>query len=196
MNLMNALKYEGKPFQIPDCSRNDLAEFFKEMDYKVGAEIGVFKGEFTEKFCKVGLKMYAIDPWRNDKNYVLKKPDEIYDEAVKILAPYNCKIIRKLSMDAVEDFEDESLDFVYLDGHHNFRYIAEDIFEWSKKVRKGGVVSGHDYNESVNNEMLDSVHVLQVVNAYIQAFRIRKFWVLGERYAPDRDKWRSWFFIK
>ncbi len=48
-------------------------------------------------------------------------------------------------MDALEDFEDNSLDFVYIDGDHNFKHISEDIYEWTKKVRSGGIVSGHDY---------------------------------------------------
>ena len=37
----------------------------------------------------------------------------------------DCKLIKKLSMKAVRDFEDESLDFVYLDGNHAFEYITE-----------------------------------------------------------------------
>jgi hypothetical protein len=39
-------------------------------------------------------------------------------------------------MDALNDFEDDSLDFVYIDGNHEFPYVAEDLFHWSKKVRK------------------------------------------------------------
>ena len=33
------------------------------MDYTVGAEIGVYKGEYTKLFCDEGIQMYAIDPW-------------------------------------------------------------------------------------------------------------------------------------
>ena len=120
------------------------------MDYKVGAEIGSCRGEFTEKFCKAGLKMYAIDPWtgyagagRTEKLQEIQ--DSHYEETKKLLAPYDCTIIRKTSMEAVSDFEDGSLDFVYIDGNHAFRYIAEDLYEWTKKVRNSGAVSGHDY---------------------------------------------------
>jgi len=63
MKIIDAIKKEGKPFIIPESSRNDLPLFFKEMGYKIGAEIGTHRGEFTEKFCKEGLEIYAIDPW-------------------------------------------------------------------------------------------------------------------------------------
>ena len=48
-------------------------------------------------------------------------------------------------MEAVKQFKDGSLDFVYIDGNHTFEYVINDIAEWSKKVRKGGIISGHDY---------------------------------------------------
>ncbi len=47
---------------VPDCSRNELPQFLKTMGCKTGAEIGVYRGEFTERFCKAGLKIFGIDP--------------------------------------------------------------------------------------------------------------------------------------
>lgn len=46
-------------------------------------------------------------------------------------------------MAAAPDFKPESLDFVYIDGDHKFKYVAEDISEWFWK--KGGMIAGHDY---------------------------------------------------
>jgi glycosyltransferase involved in cell wall biosynthesis len=48
-------------------------------------------------------------------------------------------------MQAVTDFADESLDFVYIDGNHQLKYVVEDIVEWTKKIKKGGIIAGHDY---------------------------------------------------
>ena len=62
MDLMDGIKVQGKPFRIPECARTDLAAFFVELGFKVGAEIGVHRGDFTKVLCEVGLKMYAIDP--------------------------------------------------------------------------------------------------------------------------------------
>ena len=37
-----------------------------------------------------------------------------------------------------------SLDFVFIDASHIYKYVAEDIDLWEPKVKKGGLVSGHD----------------------------------------------------
>ncbi|MHA2061093.1 MAG: class I SAM-dependent methyltransferase [Candidatus Sifarchaeia archaeon] len=203
MILIDAIKHKDNPFWVPDCPRNDLPRFFVDMGYKVGAEIGVFKGEYTKKFCEVGLKMYAVDPWigyvgagRSEK--VNNKQNKNFQYAKKTLAPYpNCKIIRKTSMDGVKDFKDGSLDFVYIDGDHRFRYIAEDIFEWEKKVRSGGAVSGHDYfytNPKANNVIC---HVGPIVDAFVKVKDIENFYVFGQLKKGGRnDRTLSWMWIK
>lgn len=55
MKLIDGIKLRGNPAEILDCSRDDLPQFFVEMGYKAGAEIGVYKGQFSKKFCQVGL---------------------------------------------------------------------------------------------------------------------------------------------
>jgi hypothetical protein len=73
-----------------------------------------------------------------------------YDEAKARLAPYNCEFIKAFSMDAVKNFKDNSLDFVFIDGNHTFEYAINDIAEWGKKVRPGGIISGHDFWNSAD----------------------------------------------
>jgi hypothetical protein len=210
MRLIDGIKLRGRPAQIPDCSRDDLPEFFKEMGYKVGVEIGVYKGAFTEQFCRAGLRMYAVDPWLAYSDYevtYVTKPvnfqdrqDFLYEHTKRVLAPYDCTIIRETSMCAVQLIANESIDFVYIDGHHGFKYVAEDIWEWSKKVRKGGVISGHDYGTN-HRPPLDpyTLHVKHVVDAYTSACGIKNWYVLGKYETLEgekRDRWRSWMWIK
>lgn len=204
MKLIDGIKNNGRPFEIPDCSRDDLPEFFGEMGFKVGAEIGVYKGEFSEKFAKAGLALFAIDAWQIYQDYGNSRGqarlDFQYEHTKRVLAPYpKCKIIRKTSMEAVADFEDESLDFVYIDANHEFRYIAEDLYEWSKKVKKGGIVSGHDYFYHKSGTNTDHWHVAYILKAYIGAFNIPNFYLLGSKDMKEgekRDRWRSWMWIK
>ena len=214
-NIYEAVKNQrGTESEIIDASRNDLPEFFKLMGYKVGVEIGVDRGVFTEILAKDGLKIYGIDPWRTYTDYDIgfratskdgfqDQLDAFHEEAKSRVAPYDVTLIRKTSMEAVKDFEDDSLDFVYIDGHHGFKYVTEDIYEWSRKVRKGGCISGHDF---VRPENKDSVgpyvcHVKDVVSAYTNAMKIKDWYVIGTFHIPTdktikRDRWRSWFWIK
>lgn len=204
MRLIDSLKHKGKPFEIPDCSRDDLPNFFLDMGYKSGAEIGVYKGEFSQKIARTGLKFFAIDPWKIYKDFGNPRGQERldfqYEHTRRLLSPYpNTEIIRKTSMEAVEDFDDESLDFVYIDANHDFRYIAEDLSEWTKKVRSGGIVSGHDYFYTKTNTNDVHWHVAHVLNAYIAAYNIPHWYLLGSKQGKvgeKRDKWRSWMFVK
>ena len=173
--------------------RSDLSKFFKERGYKVGAEIGVYKGEFTELFCQEGLNIFAIDPWTV---YYLepkqKRHDALYEHTKLRLAKYsNCTIIRKSSMEALSDFEDGSLDFVYIDGDHSYKTCMEDITEWSKKVKKGGVVSGHDYSGA------SSAEVKLAVDDYVKANNIKLELTIPNRRTRDRgNKETSFLWIK
>ncbi len=206
MKLIDAIKQKGMPFNVPDCGRDELPQFFRDLGFKIGAEIGVYKGAFTEKFCKSGLTMYAIDPWmsyegsgRTQQNQ--ERQNFLYGHTQRTLAPYkNCKIIRKTSQAALADFEPESLDFVYLDGDHRFPSIAHDLYEWYKKVKKEGVISGHDYFCTEPGADNVIIHVQPVVDVFVKALGIKNFYTFGrskpiELEAKD-DKYLSWMFFK
>ena len=111
---------------------------------------------------------------------------------------YDFTLIKKTSMEALSDFADDRLDFVYIDGNHSFKFVAEDIFEWSKKVKPGGVISGHDYVRMRNWDR-HHVHVVYVLGGYTRAFHIDNWYVIGSQAKVEgqkRDRYRSWFWIK
>jgi predicted O-methyltransferase YrrM len=74
------------------------------------------------------------------------KVDAWYNATVKRMKYCNAVIMKMASMDAVKKFQNGELDFVYIDANHDYEYAIQDITEWSKKVRVGGMVSGHDYD--------------------------------------------------
>ena len=202
MRIIDGLALQGR--EIPDSSRDDLPQFFVDMGYKVGAEIGVLRGEFTEKLCQAGLKVYGIDPWRAYSDYRRDSREEPYDVQYEMakqrLAPYDCTIIRKTSMEAAEDFKMGSLDFVYIDGNHHLRYVVDDIWEWSLRTRSGGTVSGHDYELNGRSPTShQACHVVHAVDVYMKVWGIKNWYILG-RYRPiegeKRDKHRSWLWLR
>jgi hypothetical protein len=70
------------------------------------------------------------------------------------------ELIREFSHIGCRRFEEESLDFVYIDGNHFEDYIKKDLDSWWKKVKKGGMLSGHDYNHP------SFIHVTKSVDAF------------------------------
>lgn len=180
-------------------NRLELADHFRQQGYTTGAEIGVFDGYFSEHLCKriPGLKLSSIDAWavypgyRDHKFKVSMRNAE--QKARDRLSRYNCEIIKKFSMDAVKDFEDESLDFVYIDGNHEYRYVKEDIEEWTKKVRKGGIVAGDDYymTRAGNIGVIKAVHEYADAHGYdVQT----TLWDLSDPVVDNRQP--AWWFVK
>ena len=158
MKISEGIKLIGKPATILDCTRNDLVEFYQERGFKVGVEVGVYQGEYSEVMAKGGFKVYAVDPWGVDPDYKVQidqaKIDYNYKVTKERLEVYpNVSIVRKTSMEAVKDFEDNSLDFVYLDGSHSKCAVDGDLMLWYPKLKVGGVICGHDYSSNPENEV-------------------------------------------
>lgn len=196
------LRYTPKswmPILIPNTTRRHLSLLFEELGFRLGAEIGVNKGSNALRFNRANpeCKLYCIDPWAlydgmNDFTDDAERKDA-YALAKQKLDPIdNIEIIRESSMDALRHFEDESFDFVYIDANHEWPYVTQDIFYWAQKVRKGGIVSGHDY--LTNPKASEFNQVTEVVHGYTNAFNIRRWFVLDDAEFPKRPG--TWFWVK
>lgn len=177
------------PLEVPGFGRNDLAQLFAGLGCTCGAEIGVERGLYTEALCKANPQaaIYAIDAWQAYSGYrehvSQEKLDGFYEEAKARLSGYpSCKLMRRFSMNAVKLFPTCSLDFVYIDSNHDFRHVVDDLAEWSKRVRPGGIVAGHDYRKDKKAGAL--FHVPMAVGGFTQAYGISPWFVLrGDRAA-------------
>jgi predicted O-methyltransferase YrrM len=180
-------------------NRQALIELFKARDFSIGAEIGVFDGYFSEFMCQTipDLKLYSVDAWKVYQGYRDHKFESSMRNAEakarERLSPFNVEIIKKFSIDAVKDFEDESLDFVYIDGNHEYKFVKEDIEEWAKKVRKGGIVAGDDYymTRSGNLGVIRAAQEYADTNGYdLQS----TLWDLSNPVVDNQQP--AWFFTK
>jgi len=129
-----------------------LPRLFTEAGFTIGAEIGVGGGRFSERLCQAvpGLRLlYAIDPWEAYDYYEGRvsrwQMEGSFNRAVFRLAPLNCQIVKKRSLEAVQDFPDNALDFVYIDANRTYQSVWDDLAAWTAKVRPGGIISGCCY---------------------------------------------------
>lgn len=199
-HIINKYKINRNIIEISDVNRMSLAKLLNELDFKVGVEIGVASGEYLSVLCKANpqMKFSGIDMWTPYKGYNDYTKQSTFDtlekDAIERMKPFfNYKFIKEWSMDAVKKFEDNSLDFCYIDSNHRDPYVTEDIREWSKKVRSGGIVAGHDYVEA------DYIDVVNAITKYTKDNNINPLFVIGlEAKIPGliRDNTRSWMFIK
>ncbi len=180
--------------EIPNTDRVELAHLFKELGFKRGVEVGVGEGIYSEVLLQANpkLKLYGVNP------YISEETAGNLRTAVKKLTPHKkYTIIKKTSMEAVKDFENKSLDFVYIDANHEYSYVFEDIVKWNKKIKKGGIISGYAYRLSINRT--SRLHVVYAVNDYVRKYKIKHLFVLGRKNPIEgekRDRFRSWFWVK
>ena len=43
------------------------------------------------------------------------------------------------------------IDFLFIDGPHSYKGVCIDMDSWCPKVRKGGIISGHDFNPNCSD---------------------------------------------
>jgi hypothetical protein len=130
------------------------------LNYKLAkvAEIGVFKGRTMRAVMRSSVasnveQWFAIDPWQpNELLYPGLGGIDSWDGYHKSVCRYmpwfpQLRVMRLRSLDAVSLFMDGYFDMVYLDGDHSADAVEADIKAWVPKVKKGGIIGGHDYVE-------------------------------------------------
>lgn len=161
----------GKTRLIWESTYEWTVNFFQDHpELKVGAEIGVAGGQHIKALMENTEieKMYGIDPyydegWDMHGCFDIKKDyggfDGLYGEVRDMLSVYGSRVdlIRKTSVEAAPDFEDGCLDFVFIDGFHDYKNCFNDISFWHYRVREGGYVMGHDWDHGTYPEVQRAV---------------------------------------
>ena len=144
-----------------------ICKLINEKQFKNYVEVGTWKGETTEYVidnCPSLNKIFGIDPLKKCFNDIKedsykcrmweplksdKELDKIYDSIQKRFSKYGDKFtfLRNTSEEAVKNFDDGSLDFVFIDAIHLYRFVKQDIGLWLPKVKKGCILAGHDYSD-------------------------------------------------
>lgn len=145
-----------------NSGRVSLASMLNALDLRAYAvEVGTHRGDFAASFLSrwSGRYLYCIDPWYNPEGYedqatylpVSRGVDRCqdYDVCVKAMREVDptgrrYSLIKRLSLEAVEMFANESLDFVYVDADHTRPGIDNDLEAWWHKVKPTGLLAGHD----------------------------------------------------
>jgi len=117
----------------------------------LGAEIGVAGAINAESILKtLNVEMlYLIDPYSpyfQDDRFTDVPYDRSLEAAKERLTPLsNWKIVQLSSDEAVSEIPDY-LDFVYIDGNHDYSHVRNDLRNYYPKVKSGGLLGGHDFS--------------------------------------------------
>jgi hypothetical protein len=119
-----------------------------------GVEVGSAFGQFAGRIMATwkGTSLHLVDPWDNlppteyPENHAAVNFDSwrLECEQLAVQDP-RAVLVKKRSTEALPDFKDASLDFVYIDGNHEYVHVMEDMMGWFPKLKRGGLLGGHDF---------------------------------------------------
>ena len=139
-------------FTFPKLYYSMVSMFDNEEFAEIGCDCG-------QSSCFIGveiinqnknIKLNLIDTWGDVD---LNNPNgyDSYDLFRKNIQPVKDKlgdkinIIKDYSVNASKLFENESLDFIFIDACHDYECVVDDLNAWFPKLKKNGIIAGHDY---------------------------------------------------
>ena len=149
-----------------------IEENLKKETSLILLEIGVARGstsKFTiDKLNDKILTYYGVDPYKSNYDFTdgfsyhnQDLMNNLYKFVIEKVNDPRFTLIRKKSNVAYLDFDDNSIDAIYIDGNHSYKEVIKDIKCWSPKVKQGGLIIGDDYlvfegvRKAVNEYFLD-----------------------------------------
>ena len=143
-------------------SRNFVLRRFTR--HSIGAEIGVWKGEFSAQILEVvqPKKLHLIDPWKYQSSSEFSNAfyggaigggqqnmDNIHRSVIEKfrqeIANGVVDVNRGPSDRIVEEFPDNYFDWVYVDGDHRYEGALKDLELYHSKLKSRAIVAGDDY---------------------------------------------------
>lgn len=152
-------------FIPPIRTRHSLGNLLQQLNYTgAGAELGVRRGEYSWTLLsrwKQCSHFVQVDAWQSLANYAdasnvdnatvqLQRRQQSMGHMLDAKrAGYVQQITQcpNFTSVCVHDFADGYFDFVYVDARHDRTGVLVDLSEWWPKIRRGGLMAGHDYTE-------------------------------------------------
>lgn len=175
--------------------RTQLGELLRHFRLSGDAvEIGVAEGRNAEVLISQPeiKKLYLIDAWTHleqagDGGNYQAWHERNYKEAQERVSKFKHKAVflRGMSQDMIKQIPDNSLVLAYIDCDHSYEGALRDLRAIYSKVKKGGIIAGHDYLN------LD-YGVNQAVTEFLENRKHVKLHVIEE----DEESMASFWFIK
>jgi predicted O-methyltransferase YrrM len=139
-------------------------------DGAIAVEVGVYKGKsilyLAEALKKQGKRvgLYGVDTFKGSEEHDIKGNELLLEYLNNVyFFRDNITTIMQPSVKAATQFADGSLDFVFIDAAHDYANVCADIKAWKPKVKKGGMLAGHDYHHPpVYEAVRDTLGVVDV----------------------------------
>jgi len=169
---------KGRGFNIEKNRKRQDMFSYKEFydfvmdnyDFTTFVEVGVWKGHGVIYLAKSlknrgvdrakiiavdlfdDIKIYQGTLYRKDAENLMKMFDKNIKEAG---VEKTVKKIKGVSWEMAKNIKNKSVDLVFIDAGHSYDEVKKDIKAYFPKIKKGGIMSGHD---ALNKNVLSAVH--------------------------------------
>ena len=114
---------------------------------ELGTHLGRSMSYILEHCRATNSKLYAVDLWVDMPQYVKTERYGLFLENLKKMnATDYVKVLRMDSSEAARNFQDNSVDVVFIDTLHTYEVTKSELDAWWPKLKIGGEMLGHDYN--------------------------------------------------
>ncbi len=147
----------------------------------IGAELGVFKGEWTKSILKIvkPRKLHLIDPWWIKYGEYFPwapgmKTSDAYNNLIKIIDEYDkrkvCTVHVQDDLVCLKGFVTGYFDWAYLDTTHAYEQTKKELEILKDKVKDDGIICGHDW-QSDNKHRHHGVY--KAVNEFCTSYKYK-----------------------
>ena len=180
------MSFQSLKFRIGTLVGRPRRENFLRMlpKHSVGAEIGVFKGEFTAHILRTvrPRELHLIDAWwllygeyypdwGAYTEFGRLRTKDAFEQAKRVVARLDRGSVTVFHIDddvgCLEGFADSYFDWVYLDSSHEYEHTKKELLVLKRKVRMGGLISGDDWQTDPNH---DHHGLCRAVTEFCQTF--------------------------
>jgi predicted O-methyltransferase YrrM len=165
--VMFISKYGQVPAYCGDFTRTFIKNYLKNIKDGIFLEIGVYGGSTLLDIYEIcqnnNISIYGIDPWDKinifngqssyDTNNTVKLQEinrykVIKNDLFNIINNNNLdiKLINDNSWDVFDNFNDNSIDCIHIDGDHSYNGVKQDLELYFNKIKKGGIIINDDYH--------------------------------------------------
>lgn len=196
--------------------RQDLTNLFTQLNYKLGVELGSYKGDFASHILNNwNGNLVCIDLFDREDNFDLNKVNGFYANDVQkntVLNNFNHSTrnnrnnlltIQSDTVNAAKFFPDNYFDFIYIDADHRYESVIKEMHAWYPKLKSNGLFSGHDYlpnfdHSLKNNNIFQPHNASEFVGEFGVNTAVIEFTQLHNLsyQLTNEPYWKSWYLFK
>ena len=169
------------------------AEVAKAKDGAGFVEVGCWLGRssvfMAEEIMADGKQIYlhCIDPFDGRGAdyglYPVVRDGKQYEKFLENIDPVKNFIVphRQTSLEAAQEFHEESADFVFIDAGHDYESVKADLAAWWPKVKPGCHLAGHDYFYDKRRDGSANTGVARAVSEFVMEHKLDKLTLFLEQ---------------